>query len=814
MFTHPRRMISAALAVVLGVAFVAAALFIGNSLSTAMERTVAGAVGDATVVVSRDKNAQKDVPTIPDSYVASVRAVPGVTEVRERVSRVLFQDLGGHRGAVNATTVPRLGAGTQLVSGRLPQKAGEVAVNPTMVNSRQIREGDEIRLAPDMDAPTRSTRVVGVVTGTPGPNGLPAVFAANADLKAWASITGVDELHVIAAGADDAAVLAKMKSLPTSESFVLRTGAEEKTHQLSKQNSVVTMTTRMLMGFAAVSVLVSSIVIANTFSILVAQRVRELALLRCVGATRRQVFRSVLREAFLLSAVSSVVGVLLGAAAAAGLSALSANSPSPMAGLVLTVQAVLVPMVIGIVVTVAAAAVPARRATRVAPMAALRPEFAPLSKTRAGRFRIGCGVLAFVAGTAALIIGATSHQLPLGILGGTLSVLGVVMLGSLIVPPLAGILGMLPARLAGMPGELAVENSRRNPARAAATTNALFIGVALITMMSVGAATGQASINQEIDRRAPVDAIVSSEKGLTAAVIDRVKRSSAVAATDEQFTGTITMTSAEPSRTFQERAEVHGVGSGAAAVIRSSRMVDGVRADTVLLGKQQYPAIPDGAKVKVEGETGQSRVLTAVVRESAGQPLLDAKTLRSIVPDARPLLAVRFADDQDAQRANEKLKADLAGENVRVGGTADARAQLNKGIQALLYVVSGLLAVAVLIALVGVGNTLALSVLERTRESGLLRALGVTRRQIRRMLGIEALTLSAVGTVLGVVLGIGYGIAGTYPLLGRQMSIVVTIPWDRLALVAAVALVAGWVASVVPGRRAAKVPPSAALMTE
>ncbi|WP_162872885.1 ABC transporter permease [Austwickia chelonae] len=818
MLTQPRRLASAALAVVLGVTFVAVALFLGNGIRFSMERGIVGDLSEATVVITKkDRGGGSSSSSIPESYVTAVRSLPGVTGVKATAEQIFFQDLGGHRQSITVRTFLPESTG-RISAGRQPQKSGEIVMTAAMASARSIGVGQEIRFSHGGDAPTVRGKVVGVVDPDPSGSGSARemVFALGTDIAEWTGNSGVDEVHLVAPGTDAETLRAGAAALPGGQALTVRTKEGESAHRIGESKAMVGVATNLFLGFAGISVVVSGIVIANTFSILVLQRVRELALLRCVGATRRQVFRSVLREAVVLSLVASAGGVALGAALVTLLAALSEGTSMALGSQWVTPTAIIVPMLVGTVVTTFAAIVPARRATRVAPMAALRPEFAPLTKTRAGRVRILLGSLTFLVGTTALVLFSLAHTVVPAMAGGALSVIGVVMLGSVIVPPLAGLLGVLPARIAGLPGRLAVENSRRNPARAGSTASALFVGVTLITMMSVAAESGQASIAQELDRRAPVDALITFEGDLTGQVLDKVKQTSGVAAVGRQGRGQVTVTSADPAQTFELKREADGLGPDAEKAIRYRGFVEGLNQDTVLLNAKDHPEVRDGAKVVVTGPGGAKISLRAVARpDGPPTPTLTLENLRKVDPTARNAIAVRLADGQNPAKSVGTLSSSVSGVQAQVGGAIAARAEMERTTQKVLYVVTGLLAVAVVIALVGVGNTLGLSVLERTRESGLLRALGVTRRQARRMLGIEALILAAVGTTLGIAVGIGYGAAAVEAMLGKNIaSIVVVVPWERLVLVTAVALVAGWTASVVPGRRSAKISPSSALATE
>lgn len=831
MLTQPRRLVSAALAIMLGVAFVAAALALGSTFTATIAQAAAGSIGDSSLVVTTRKPAPgapstEPGPRITQQYADAVRALPGVTGTRPQVSTIFMQDLGSRQAVLVGATAPAPDLVT-VRDGRLPSAAGEVAVNTAVADSRSVSVGSQIRFAAVADASGsagdggevatpqgRVATVVGIVSAAPGVDSgnMPSMYASNADLLAWSGLTGYDEL-LVTGGQDDATLQAQASALPGAAAYVVRGHDAEVEARVSEATNGTQALTGLVLAFAAISVLVSAIVIANTFSILIAQRTRELALLRCVGASRRQVFRTVLREALLVSIVASLAGMALGFALVAGLSALSQGTSMPLAGLRLDVPSVVVPLLVGVVVTVLSAVVPARRATRVRPLAALRPELAAPTKTRAGRVRLAMGTLLFAGGAAGLILAGRRPNLTLGLAGGAASMIGTVLLGSVFVPALARVLGALPARLGGLPGRLAVDNSRRNPARAASTASALFVGVSLITLMSVGAASGQATIDAEIDKQAPVDVIVATAQGtpLPGGTLDRVRKTAGIESAASVASGQVTIDAGSGPRP----TTVTGVSPQAPAVIRYAPTLAGLADDTLLV--RPSVGIADGATVTVTGrQPGRSLTLRAKVNdEGLAEPVVTAAVLDRLGGPSAGQVWARMTPGADVTATNEALGLSLAGiDGVSIGGSAQQRAQIQQIVSIVLYVVTGLLAVAVVIALVGVGNTLGLSVLERTRENGLLRALGVTRRQVRSMLGIEALTLAAAGAVLGVVLGIGYGVAGAHALLGADMAVTVAVPWERLALVVVVALAAGWLASVVPGVRAARVPPSAALASE
>ncbi|WP_168582777.1 ABC transporter permease [Gephyromycinifex aptenodytis] len=805
MFAYPRRLLATALAIVLGVAFVTAALALGATLSATIEEQAAGTIGDAAVVVTRSQNS--DSPQISVPYLESLKAQPRVAQVRATQSTLLVQDLGGRTSMLRGRSVP---AGAQLSRGRLPAGPGEVAIDQVLAEARSANVGATITLA----SPGASARalVVGIVepSSSEPASGFPTLYAADSDLWAWSGNEGYDEALLSAVPhTTPQELLTQLESLPGSGDYILRTGEQEKAERVSQTDAGTGVIVGLMLGFAAVSVLVSAIVIANTFSILLAQRVRELALLRCVGASRRQVFGSVLREAMLLAVIASVIGLGLGLGIVAGLSALSKGTSMELAGLSLDPVTLLAPPLVGVLVTGVAAFAPARRATRVAPLAAMRPLSTPSSTTTTGRLRILIGLALALAGTAGLVAASRDPNLPLGLATGAISVVGVLMLAVVLVPAMARLLTPVAARLGGLPGQLAVDNSRRNPARAAATASALFVGVTLITLMSVGAASGQESVARQLDRRAPVDVVLTSNQAsLPASAAEVVAALPPVAAAVPVTQGSATIVL--PGG--QETLSLVGVGPTAHLAYRDQKTLAGVSDRSIILDPQFGAA--EGSTVAVQSRSG-APIRLRVLHGKKGMAVVSTGTLARLDPSASTTVWAKLRPEADPTRAIEQIREALAAHpGLEVDGGALQRAALNAQVRIVLYVVTGLLAVAVLIALVGVGNTLSLSVLERTRENGLLRALGMTRRQVRSMLGIEAVALAGIGTLLGIALGIGYGLAGAYALLGAEVQIVPQVPWTRLGLVASVAIAAAWLASVLPGRRAAAVSPGAALASE
>lgn len=811
MLIEPRRLLSSALAIMLGVAFVAASLLLGDALNASMRSAAAGTLGDATaVVVAQERNIRPET-------VAGIQQLPSVTSVRAVGVTAFPVSTDGVQTFYTAQNLPPLSATTRLVSGRLPSAMGEVA--PTAVTAR----GADLALgSPLQSGEHGQLTVVGIIdagTDALSAPGMPTLFVTDAQLLKW--VDGYGTLYVRSTASTEE--LAKqILALPgvKSDSLAVDSAAVVAQQQVNDLAGGTTTLVTLLLTFAAVALFTAALVIANTFSILVAQRARQMALLRCVGATKGQVFRTVLAEAAVVAGVASTLGVLLGLGLSLLVMKLSESTPMALTSLQPSVASFVLPVGVGIVVTLLAALVPARRATQIAPLAALRTT-AVANAEGPSRTQVVLGAALVTVGLAALIASAvaptlrpTSNQtLPTGLIvgmsGGLVSFIGILLLAGLIVPAAARL--MAPAlRPWGIAGELATENAVRNPRRAAATASALLIGVTLITMMSVGAASAEASTMARLNGRYPVDAIVEGNLGNGAAAAQAARSASSVAQMAVVGHDSVTITSAEGSPML----DIYGLNPGDAGVARNASFATGLSDDTVVLPRSTE--IATGTTVTLTG-SGGAVTLRAVMADRSGTPaLVTPATLNRLAPKHATVLWARFTDGSDSVAATTALGKAVAtaAPGASVSGAASARAEFKKILDTVLGVVVGLLGVAVLIALVGIGNTLSLSVLERTHESGLLRALGLSKRQLRRSVGLEAVLLAGVAAVLGLALGIGYGIVGTYSLVPPGTVVILDVPWLRLAAVVLVALAAGWVASVLPSIRAARVSPAMALAEE
>lgn len=802
-----RRLAASALAIALGVAFTCATLLLGSSLERGYIDRAAGSLGDAAVVV---------VPASvlgPDA-VAAIAARPGVTGVEPRVDHwVPFAD--GLFARVR--TMPELTDTTRLVAGRVAAAPGELVVNQALAASGRLEPGSTLTVEPYQewvddepdgggdpsaepaleDAEGQSFAVVGVLETGYDASDTPGAPEAYAPSEHLLDLAGGYRL-VLVRGDVTPDTLASVPALG-DEGTVIRTAAEYTAVQVEQFTQGTRATTTLLLIFSVIAFTVTALVIANTFGILVAQRTRQLALLRCVGASRRQVFGQVVGEALGTAAVAGVAGVGLGVGIVVALprvlpdvATYTAVAPTPLA--------LVAPWLAGIAVAAAAALVPARAATWVPPLAALRPALAASGGRATGRVRLAAGLALTVGGFALLGASVVWSQLVVGLAAGVGSFLGVLLLGPAIVPTLARALA-LPWRRR-IVGRLAAENTVRNPRRAATTAGALLIGTTLVTMVLVGAATAQTTSTAAIDRRYPADLLVQGE-------VDAAARDAAAAVTGVR------------AAVLASAADITVVGAGGSASTTAFGLAP---ADVTALGWENAGAgltddvivlprsdgFADGSPVEVRGRAG-SVTLTVRAVPQAGLVAVTPATVARLTSTAEHVMFVKVAPDADPHVVMADVRDALAGGGVWLSSAADARASITDAVTVALQVVLALLAVSVAISWVGVGNTLGLSVLERARETALLRALGLDRRDVRRLLGAEALLLGVVASALGVALGIGYGLAGAAVVLGARTPLVVDVPWWQVGAVVVVTVTSAWLASVLPGVRASRVPPAAAL---
>ncbi len=860
------RLTAAGIAIVLGTGFAAAVLLANGVLERTAYASVTTDLAGADVVVISGVDQTGEDREIDAADARAVADLDGVAVSAPTTSTYASLVNGARSDFPTVSDLPALpGLRTPVPDeGRLPTGAGEIALSSSVADRLRTAVGEQVGVElyretidaagePSFEVVEQQLDVVGVL-----PGGLASQLASSGSglvtaetMAGWNRVqglpTGPEQLLVVA---DDGVSPDELRDRVTAvlPGTSVLTADEKAEETIVEFLDGVDILTAVALGFAALALFVAGFVITNTFAVLVAQRTRQLALLRCVGATRGQVRREVLGQAALLGLLASLAGVVLGTVLATIAAALvsSAQPQLELPSVVWpTALAVLVPVLAGVLVTVGAAIPPARAATRVAPLAALRPVDGPDLRRRASWLRVVLAVGFLAVGGVMLAFGLalSSSGNVYGTLvaaaGAGLTFVGVMIGALFVVPPIVSGAGRLLARL--VPGDggaavrLAAVNGVRNPRRTTSTAAALLIGVTLVSTVAVGAATTQASLLRLFDQEWPVDVSVGGSDGadygtdvqpeLAASVLAAASGVAQVA-DSEPLVGTRALVSV-PGQPEATDLQVLGITPERGRALSSNPLVLEPLADgTVVVpgSLAQQVAIQDGQTLRLTREGGGGIEVTAAVTDLPGRGLVltpdDLQTL-----DPRAPVTRLWIDLDDSLATGDPAEAVAAVDAVRdavseagvgavlVEGAAAERATFQQVIDTLLGVLTGLLAVTVLIAVVGVANTLSLSVVERTRESALLRALGLTRRQLRGTLAAEGVLLAGAGTVLGLALGSFYGWLGAASVLGAVTDggVLLDLPVGRLLLVVLGAVAAGLLASVLPGRRAARSAPVAAL---
>ena len=797
---YARRYVATIVAIVIGTGFVVATGTLSGSLR-------AGLLGDLGVQYARSETVVTGVES-PAAAQRLARELPGVTGVDAYTTASL--SAGGHRREHSLAVGVQLGTVSvaprlrwqSLVAGQAPTRPGQVLLDAGFARRHHLVPGDLLRVSGPGWRPTPLV-VSGTTPSSTGP--LAAVaYLTWSQLRMRSSAVAVSDVVTTAPSSRvPPASLRRSEVAEPSSTFVQS--------QMAQATRGVDLVAALLLLFAAIAYVVSALVIANTFSVLLAQRTREFALLRCVGASAAQVRRGVLVEACLVGTGAATAGVLLGWLTGVLLTQVGrAQLPDvPLGSPSLAPSWVLGGWVVGVLVTFGASLLPAIRGTRVSPLAALQPRGSLDVRTRSGLLRILLGSAMVSLGLFVLLAGGLSSLGPV-LVAGAVSFLGVLLLGPVLVPRLVRLLG-LPVRLFGVPGRLAASNAVRNPHRTAATAGSLLIGVTLLSGLAVGIDSIGVTVAKEIVRSQPVDASLNATHGaLPPSTLGKVSGVSGVTAV-EALRGPLARLSGPGMSRLD--LPIVGMGGHQLSLTRAPAALRPPRGVLLVPWETFYSA---GSPRRVQVQVGAQR-LTLRVRAAdglVGIGLAPVGTVRALAPGTQPLRAVwarsDLGADQAALAAALTRIAEPAGASL-AGGVGD-RVQARQILRVMALTVVALVSIGVAIAVVGIGSTLGLSVLERTREHAVLRALGLTRLQLRSMLAVEGLLLAGAAGVLGAVLGSCYAVVALQAVVGDAVSTVsVALPFGQLALIVLGAAGLGLLASVIPARAAARLAPVAAL---
>jgi putative ABC transport system permease protein len=830
-----------AIAIVLGVAMVSGTYVLTDTIDEAFEQIFDTAYAGTDVVVTgkgADISFQGDStedPPVAASLLEKIKAAPGVEAAAGGISNETDAKILTKEGkAINTQGAPSFGFGIDtspqaarfnplnLLEGRWPRGPDEVVIDAGTADKEGFAVGRSVEIS--TLEPKRSFQLVGIArfgeVNTLGTATF-AVFDIPTAQELFDREGQFDAISVAGEPGTTPEQLIRDIEPVLPDTARVRSADVEAQEDKDEVNEFISFIQYFLLAFAGIALFVGAFVIFNTLSITVAQRTREFATLRTIGASRRQILGSVVLEALVIGFLASLVGLFAGLGLAKGLQALfeALDLDLPRADTVFATRTIVVSMVIGVVVTLLAGLFPAIRATRVPPIAAVR-EGATLPKSRLAPFAPYIAV--FTVALSLALLGyamfaddvSTGSRLLLIAAGVLLLFVGVALLSSRAVPPLAVVLGWPARRIGGAAGRLAEGNARRNPGRTAATAAALMIGIALVTFVAVLASGMKASNRDAIEDQVRADYVVTSQDGFTPFVApagEAVRRAPAARL--------VTSVRSDLGKIGDAEGYVTGIEPGAIAQAYRFDWKQG--SDAVLGQLGSNGAILDedfaeehdlsvGEKVPLLSGSGRSTEveIKAIYQPPPFYPLLGSISIPKGTFDSlyeRPrnqFTFVNVPDDPSPEKTAqlEQAVADFPDAKVQTReGWIDEQDQEFNQFLTMLYV---LLALSVIVSLFGMVNTLVLSVFERTRELGMLRAVGMTRRQARRMIRHESVITALIGAALGLPLGIFLAALVTRAL--SEFHVRYSIPVGQLVFFAVIAIIVGLLAAIMPARRAAR----------
>ena len=830
------RTLLTALAIVLGVSMISGTYVLTDTITAAFTTIVDHSFQNSDAVISgkvafkNDNSNTAEVPAFPASVLTKVRQLPDVAAAAggiEDQAKLLGRDgkviSTGGGGSIAASVDPQNDGRfnpLKLVSGRWPVGSGQIAIDKHTADTKQFAVGDTIGVAADQG--TRRFEITGIATYAESSSigsATIAIFDVPTAQKLFAKVGKFDGIQIAAKnGVTPEKLVSEIRPLLPATAKV-KTSAAQTAEAIDDVNGSLGIVQKFLLGFAGIALFVGAFVIANTLSITIAQRVREFATLRTIGGSRRQVLRAVMLEAFVVGAIASLVGLFFGLGIAKGLNALfvAIGVEFPKGDTVFATRTIIVSLTVGIVVTLLASLRPAIKATRVPPIAAVR-EGAALPVTRLSRFgpiaslvTLALGILLLVYGIFASGLPTASRLLALGF-GTLILFVGVSLNAKRAVRPLASVLGWPGARFGGTAGTLARENAMRNPSRTAATASALMIGLALITFVAILGAGLRASFGDAVDKLFVADYAVTAENGF-----DPFTKQAGAAVTLAPGVTAVSPIRGGDARIFGDNTQVSAVQPNLAKTVRiewtqGSNVPAQLGKDGAFVSKDYAKKhhLKLGSPIAVTTPTAQ--VLHLQLKgvfdpPKGGSPFGDV-TMSAATFDAHysaprdlmTLVNIRGGvTDANTARLEKALNAFP---DAKIQTASQFKKTQEDDINLTLNVLYGLLGLSVLISIFGVVNTLVLSVFDRTRELGMLRAVGMTRRQVRRMIRFEGIITSMIGGTLGIVVGVFLAVLTTQALSDQGM--VLAIPWRTMAVFIFGITVVGLLASVLPARRASR----------
>ncbi|MFG3497831.1 ABC transporter permease [Streptomyces sp. NPDC047928] len=821
---HKARLLMTVLAVMLGVAFVSGTLVFTDTLNQAFRNQSAKSYDDVAVAVTT--YASPDDPKesgVPQATVDRIGKLDGVASATGRVDG--FAGVPDKNGKLIGVGWSNKGAnfapGTDgkdpryaFTEGSGPVAAGQIALDRATADKGAYKVGDSVRVA--TNGPVKEYTLQGVFTtddGAVSAGGSLVLFETRTAQRLYLKPGFFKDVIVTAApGADDGRILAAVEPL-LPEAAEAQTGQALADQQAKDIEEGLGALNKVLLAFACIALFVGVFLIYNTFAMLVAQRTREVALMRAVGASRRQVSRSVLAEAAIVGLVAASVGFALGVGLAAGLrSGMAAfELKVPDGSLVIGATPVIASLSVGVLVTMLAAWLPGRRAAKIPPVAAMNSVHAAgTPRSLLVRNIIG-GVITLVGG-GLIVMGANKGgdmgQLAIG--GGAfLALIAVIMMAPVLARPVVALVRPMLARVFGVSGKLAAQNAVRNPRRTGATASMLAIGLTLVTGLSVLGVTVGQSIDRMTTDQIKADYMVSMANGggLDASAMAALEKAPGVTALSPQQSSSFEVKDQWVSVSAVKPADVQQV----LKIEQVGGSLDSLGADRIAVAEKtadkQGWKVGDTLPVTFNDDKKGRVTIGAVFKDSEFLSPVIADTALVDAHDPNPFIFQIFVKTQGGEsEANEKALAGALGDNpaITIMDKQDIREQFGGMINMMLNIMYGLLAMALIIAVLGVVNTLAMSVFERQQEIGMLRAIGLDRRRVKRMVRLEAVVISLFGALVGIALGSFLGWAIGESISSSLPDYALVLPWERIGIFLVLAGLVGVLAAMWPARSAAK----------
>ena len=836
--SHGRRYFSTGLAVAISTAFIVITLLFSNTMTSSLTGSVRNSYRGTTSVVTyspADDEALNmtaaQVGNDFDALTQKIAKIQGVTAVGITAQYPIAVKAGGDQTTLFLS--PALAeplSAVKMSEGKAPATASEIAIPQRTAKESSLKIGDKVTTLSHDDAVSAHEFTI-VGTYSSGNRTFAPSYVTTEGFEASTGMKPTGEIHVATnapavnkygnPSTDDQEQWTKKLTteLTSFKGVKVKSASATMDESLRAIQVSAAMLTAIALIFPAIAILVASVVVSSTFRVLLQQRRRELALLRALGGSTKQVRSLVRRETYAVGGISSLVGIILGLLLGGfGLSAITEDTT--FVDVISSISPLYVVLVwlFGTLLTVFVGRRPARAVSQVPPIAALSPiNEADATSQKSHRVALTLGLLLTVLCGGSLFASLRIHngsQKFLASFGlSLLCLVGILITCTVVVPAATKLFGKL---WPGMLARMARENTVRNPGRTAATGTSIVIGVTLVVTMMVGASSMRDSLINEVNERRPFDISVSnfSDEALSSDIQSRISSTDGVAATVPVYS-TVGGANAEDGTIApggsgsEEPGAMQILGEPNYSTVAHSS-VDQIDDATVMVSLGSL----DGKNIKLCAAEGSCMTLKAKYDKNSTAPYkVSQANLLKIAPKA-PItgMIVKLKDGASATTVQKNLEKIDTG--LSVGGSAIEREMYTGIINRMLLIVVALLGVSVLVALVGVANTLSLSVAERTRENGLLRALGLTKRQMKSMLALEALFISVTGALIGTACGIFFGAIGILALPLEGVTVFITIPWMQILAVVMIAILAALLASWLPGRRAAKVSPSVALATE